>query len=195
MFTAQWQYPKLTKHWLALWSIGLVSAIVPVLIVIFICLVQAGAINRLPWLNAASLVMTETKEHLNDRGRVFVLLLAAIDIAMIQGAVVLTGGLSVSPFSVLFVLTGSVAAIASERPVYAIFTVMLACQAAIATELIGSYAPPDMAFYPTAHIIIFALSMVVGLLIDLGRKSRPVDPDAAAGKQVPNQGRVASDPR
>lgn len=169
----QWQYPTMTQHWGTLWSIGLVSGLVPLLIVIYLGLEHAGATKLFRWLDAAQLLTTASKDQFNDRGRLFVLVVAVIDIAMIQGGIVLTGGMTVSPFNVLLVLVGSVAALASERPVYAIFTVILACQAGVATEVIGSYKPPSTDFYPTAHIVIFLLSMAVGLLIDLGRKSKP----------------------
>jgi MFS family permease len=185
-YIGQWWYPTITQHWRALWSVGLVSGLVPLLIVIYLGLVQAGATKLFRWLDAARLLMTPSKDHLNDRGRLFVLVVAAIDIAMIQGGIVLTGGMSVSPFNVLLVLAGSVAAIASERPVYAIFAVILACQAAVATEVIGSYEPPARDFYPAAHIVVFLLSMAVGLLIDLGRKSRPVDSRPSSRRRPPN---------
>lgn len=180
LFIGQWRYPTMTRHWPALWSIGLVSALVPLLIVIYLGLVQAGAIKHFRWLAVSRLLMTTSNNHFNDRGRLFILVVATVEIAMIQGAVVVTGGLSISPFSVLLVLAGTVAAIASERPIYAIVTVLLACQAAAATEIIGSYAPPATDFYPAAHIVVIIVSMVVGLLIDLGRKSRPVRPRLAS---------------
>jgi hypothetical protein len=175
----------MTEHWGALWSIGLVSGLFPLLIVIYLGLEQAGATKLFRWLGASRLLMT-SKDRFNDHGRLFVLIVAVIDIAMIQGGIVLTGGLSISPFNVLLVLVGSVAALASERPVYAIFTVILACQAGAATEVIGSYEPPAKDFYPVAHIVILFLSMAVGLLIDLGRKSRPVQPRPASPRRPQN---------
>jgi hypothetical protein len=186
-FVASWRYTTMTEHWGALWSVALVSALAPVLIGIYLLLEQAGATKPFRWLDAARLLMTASKkDQFNDRGRLFILVVAVIEIAMIQGGIVLTGGLSVSPFNVLLVLVGSVAAIASERPVYAILTVILACQAGAATEVIGSYEPPSRAFYPAAHIVIFLLSMAVGLLIDLGRKSRPLNRRSASRRRPPN---------
>jgi hypothetical protein len=117
--------------------------------------------------------MTPSQDRFNDRGRLFILLIAAIEIAMIQGGIILTGGLSVTPFNVLLVLAGSVAAMASERPIYAIFVVALSCHVAVATEVVGSYPPPAQDFYPAAHIVVLLLSMAVALLIDLGRKFQP----------------------
>lgn len=170
-----WRYPTMTAHWGTLWSLALVSGVFPVLIGIYLLLEQAGATKRFKWLNAGRLLtIPSKKDQFNDRGRLFVLVVAAIEIAMIQGGIVLTGGFSFSPFNVLLVLAGTVAALASERPVYPIFTVILACEAGAATELVGSYEPPSRAFYPAAHIVIFFLSMAVGLLIDLGRKATPV---------------------
>ena len=185
-FIGQWRYPTMTEHWGALWSVALISALAPALIGIYLLLEQAGAIKQFKWLDAARLLLTAPKkDQFNDHGRLFILIVAAIEIAMIQGGIVLTGGLSVSPFNVLLVLVGSVAAIASERPVYAIFTVILASQAGAATEVIGSYEPPSRSFYPAAHIVILLLSMAVGLLIDLGRKSRPVHRRSASRKGPP----------
>ncbi len=194
-FIGYWRYPTMTEHWGALWSVALVSALAPVLIGIYLLLEQAGATKPFRWLDAARLLMTAPKRgQFNDRGRLFILVVATVEIAMIQGGIVLTGGLSVSPFNVLLVLVGTVAAIASERPVYAIITVLLACQAGAATEVIGSYEPPSRAFYPAAHIVIFLLSMAVGLLIDLGRKSRPVPRKSAPRKKRPDRDSVSSRP-
>jgi hypothetical protein len=170
-YIGQYRHPTMTDHWRALWTIGLVSGFVPLLVVIYLGLEQTGATKQFKWLDAARMLLTPSKNQFNHRGRLFILLAAAVDIALIQGAIVLTGGLSISPFNVLLVLVGSVAAIASERPVYPIFTVTLAAQAAVTTEVIGSYEPSSRDFYPTAHIVIFLLSMTVGLLVDLGRKS------------------------
>jgi len=186
-YIAQYRYPTMTDHWRALWTIGLVSGLVPLLVVIYLGLEQAGATKLFRWLDAARMLLTPSKNQFNHHGRLFILLAAAIDIAMIQGGIVLTGGLSISPFNVLLVLVGSVAAIASERPVYPIFTVILAAQAAVTTEVIGSYEPSSRDFYPTAHIVVFLLSMIVGLLVDLGRKSSP-----AEQKRTPRKRRSSS---
>lgn len=184
-YIGQWQYPNMTQHWRTLWSVALVSGLAPMLVVIYLGLEQAGATKTFKWLNARR-VMTASKDRFNDRGRLFILVVAATEIAMIQGGIVLTGGLSISPFNVLLVLIGSVAAIASERPVYAIFTVILASQAGIATEVVGSYEPPAKDFYPTAHVVIFLLSMLVALLIDLGRKFKPIRPRPDSQRRPPN---------
>lgn len=194
VYIAQWKYPPMTDHWRALWSIGLVSGLVPLFVVIYLGLEQAGATRRFSWLDAARMLLSPTRDRFNDRGRLFILIAGTVDIAMIQGGIVLTGGVSISPFNVLLVLVGSVAAIASERPVYPIFTVLLACQAAAATEVIGSFEPPSRDFYPTAHIVVFLLSMAVGLLVDLGRKSSPTESNAEPAQPAVTQDMASSPP-
>lgn len=157
----------------ALWALIGASAVGPTLIGIFIGLSEIGATLRFPWLDFAKPFLVPSRSQFSDRGRLFVTFMAAITIALIQSGVVLTGGLSASFFSYLLFSAGSVAALASDRPAYAIFTVILAVSAALSTVMIGSYPPPSLAYYPTGHIVLFSLALLVGLLIDLGRKRGP----------------------
>jgi len=164
------EHPGITEHWDALWALVFFAAVLPVTIAIFIGLDVAGATDNLPWLNVRRLITTGDPAAFNDWGRIFIVLVASVTVTAIQGGIVLTGGLSVSPFGVVLVSAVSVAALASERPGYAVLTAFLCWFAAGATEGIGSYEPPSREYYGTAHLIVFTISLGIGLLVDLGRK-------------------------
>lgn len=178
-----------TAHPGALWALIGASAVAPALIAIFIGLSEVDATLRFPWLDFAKPFLVPSRSRFSDRGRLFVTLMAALTIALIQSGVVLTGGLSASFFSYLLFSAGTVAALASDRPAYAIFTVILAVSAALSTVTIGSYPPPSLAYYPTGHIVLFSVALLVGLLIDLGRKTKP------RSARTTKQASVSQDPR
>lgn len=175
LIVGYFRHHGMTAHWNLLWGLVACAAALPTSIAIFIGLQQIGATRRFEWLNVASLLVERSQgqaPHFNDGGRAFIMAVAAVVIMTIQGGIVLTGGLSGSFFTVLLVSTGSVAAMASERPAYAFFTVLLCWCAAAISEQIGSYEPLPGGEYPAAHFSMFTLTLAIGLLIDMGRKGR-----------------------
>lgn len=177
----QFHYNDMTAHWSSLWLIVGASAILPIVVGMYVGLDQSGAVRRLRWLNIAQLIMDTTTRQFNDAGRIFILLVLAVTIGAIQGGIVLTGGVAMSFFTVLLVSVGSAAALASERPAYAVFAVVQGWSAAAVIEHTGSYAPLGTSYYPVAHFSMLTLTLFVGLLIDLGRRRRTRDAKAAEG--------------
>jgi hypothetical protein len=176
LLVGQSKYPEMTVDWHALWGIVFAAVGLPAMFALVIGLNESGATKHFKWLKLTGMFTirnTAGALDFSDTGRLLFTIIGALSIAMIQGCIVLTGGLSKSFFTVLLVSAGTVATIASKRPVYVCFMLIVSLFAAGSTEWVGSYEPPRTTYYPTAHLVMFVLALMITFLIDFGERLRP----------------------